>query len=148
MSSFELVTNVDAENPVLHDLRLVNHQLSWIGLDRNSDEDQAKMVLQRIKTRLMMIRAEWYQDLRLGTPWREQIFDKRTPPEIKRAILRQVIQDTPGVTSVTVTSFELDPAGKTGTMSFEATTDRGFVLTVRDLDVPFIVQGIEEPANG
>ena len=44
MSDFKLVTAVDAENPVVHDIEIRNGQIVWVGLDAYDAEDQAAMI--------------------------------------------------------------------------------------------------------
>ncbi len=145
MSTLKLVTTPTALNPVEHDLELdEDHQIVWVGLDRNSDEDQGTMVAQSIKTRLLMFLGEWYQDLRQGVPWKQRMFDKGTTDTERRQIIRHVIQETPGVSEVKyVRIVANDPITRAGSVSFEATSDRGFTITVQEMDVPFIVPTTE-----
>jgi hypothetical protein len=149
MSTLKLTTTPTALNPVKWDLELdENHQLMWTGFDRSDDVDQGEAIAQDAATRLAVFLGEWYQNLREGLPWRQTMFEKGTSLTVKRQIIREVIQGTPGVAEVTYLSIEEDPVSRTGTITFEALSDRGFTITQRDLDAPFIVGTAEGGAIG
>lgn len=135
----ELVTVVDAENPIIGDLRLVDGQLSWLGADPTDPDDYTRMVAQRCRCRLLFFRGEWYQDQNLGTPWRERLLGTGITSAAAARIFRRVIESAPGVAEVTKLEVELDGATRVGTLTFEARTDVGTIVTVEMIDLPFII---------
>jgi len=141
MSNLRIVTATSTENPFVGDLYLDDSgQLEWIGSDISDAEDYSRMVLQRIRCRLLLIRGEWYMDQRVGTPWREKVWVKGASIDVIRRIIEQVAEGTPGVDSVDSLELTLDATHRTMTIDLVATTDLGTVLTTADLDEPLIVE--------
>lgn len=139
MSDLRLVTVVDAENPTAHDLMVVSGQILWAGMDLYAASEQATMIAQRVRCRLLMIRGEWYLDQRLGTPWRDVLTAKGTSVARMERIFREVIAGTPGVAAVTACTVSLDHITRTAEVVFRATADTGQVVGPVTLSVPFIV---------
>ena len=141
---FELVTSTDADNPIAHDLRLVGGQLNFIGGDITDVESYTKMVAQRVKCRLQMVRGEWFLDQKKGTPWREYIWGKagvKTGGEAKiKQVFRNVIVNTPGVLRVDSLTILIDAATRKLNVEGEFTTDMKTQVTLTGLDEPFIVR--------
>jgi len=150
MSDFRLTTETDAVNPVVHDLMLdaTGSNLLWVGLDAYDTEDQARMIAQRIKCRLLMIRGEWYLDQRLGTPWRKVLTAKGTPPARMVRIFREVLGGTPGVAEVLECSVAIDKTTRIATMTFQVRAETGVVIGPETLDLPFIVRDAGGRSNG
>lgn len=140
MSDLLLVRAVDAENPVIHDLRLLNGQLLWVGLDPYDADEQANMIAQRIACRLLFIGGEWYLDQRLGTPWREVLWAKGTTVQRAERVLRTVIEGTPGVATVSSIRVTHDSATRESAVTFTARSDSGRQIGPATLDLPFIVR--------
>jgi len=141
MGNLRIVTATSTENPFVGDLYLDDSgQLEWIGSDISDAEDYSRMVLQRIRCRLLLIRGEWYMDQRVGTPWREKVWVKGASIDVIRRIIEQVAEGTPGVDSVDSLELTLDATHRTMTIDLVATTDLGTVLTTADLDEPLIVE--------
>jgi len=141
MSNLRIVTAPSGTNPNNGDLYLDDSgQLEWIGSDISDAEDYSRMVLQRIRCRLLLIRGEWYMDQRVGTPWREKVWVKGASIDVIRRIIEQVAEGTPGVDSVDSLELTLDATHRTMTIDLVATTDLGTVLTTADLDEPLIVE--------
>jgi hypothetical protein len=138
MSSVRLVTEIDADNPTLHDLQLTSDgQFVYVGFDADTDDDDnADIVRQRVKTRLLLFKEEWYQDQRVGMPWIQQLLTKGITEARINAIFRDAIQNTPGVAFVESVTSSI--SNRLATVSFTATTDTGIAITVEDLDLPFI----------
>ena len=139
MSDIKLVTTIDAENPVKHDIEVRNGQVQWVGMDPYDAEDQAAMIAQRVACRLLWIRGEWYLDQRGGTPWRTLMAKGTTTARMER-IFRTVIAGTPGIASVNSVSVSVDPETRLGTVTWTATMDAGRQIGPVVLDTPFVVR--------
>lgn len=63
-------------------------------------------VAQTVKTRLRLYYGEYFRDITQGTPWFDVILGKCYPLATKEAVLRNIISQTPNVT--TLTSFSTD----------------------------------------
>jgi len=145
MSTFRLVTATAATNPDLHDLYLDDSgQLELIGADISDAEDYALAVGQTVKCRLLFIKGEWYQDQRLGTPWRERVWKKGVTESTIRRMIQQVVQGTPGVRAVESLEVTIDAAARSTTISdLQIVAETGQVVTVVDLDKPMIIPAAE-----
>lgn len=140
MTTLRLATAVDAENPRTHDLFMRDGQLHWAGVDQYDTEEQAGATAQRIACRLLLVRGEWYQDQRLGTPWRDVLTAKGTSDRRIERIIREVIETTPGVAAVSRVTVERDPVTRTATVTWAARADTGSPLGPAVLDLPFILR--------
>lgn len=80
-----------------HDLALVAGQLVL----SEGDTDLA----QKIKTRLLFVKGEWYLNPDLGIPYFEDIFIKNPDLSVVKAHFVSAILDVPGVESI----ISLDP---------------------------------------
>lgn len=122
MTDFALAFEVDPENPIEGDLRLVDGQLVLVsGLDA---------IRQDLMVRLRWFKNEWFLDRRQGLPWFERILGHKTGTRMIERILRAAIMSTPGVVSITQLRLELDE-DRTLTIDFEARTTDG-PLEIRD----------------
>lgn len=140
MSDLRLTRAVDADNPTVHDLMIVDGDLAWVGLDPYNAEEQGRMIAQRIACRLLWIRGEWYLDQKQGTPWREVLTAKGVSTARKERTLRSVIESAPGVASVPALSVTVNHAARTATVTFRAVGDTGRQIGPVTIDVPFIVR--------
>jgi len=134
---------VDADNPVAHDLYLDGGQMVFIDGAVDDAEAYSREVAQSVLTRLLHIRGEWYLDQRKGTPWREKIWGKAgvvSGEASIRRVIRSVVADTPGIASVESVDVSIDRQARTLTLSIDATTDRSTPVTIAELDAPMIVR--------
>ena len=69
--------------------------------------DAPEAVEQAVRTRLLLLRGEWFLDKTEGMPWRTEVLEKYTSRKADAAI-RQRILTTPGVTEITAYSSTLD----------------------------------------
>jgi hypothetical protein len=138
--NLRLVTSTTAANPNSHDLYLDDSgQLELVGSDITDVDSYTIAVAQRIKTRLLMVRGEWYLDQRVGTPLRERVWLKgATAASIKRT-LREVTESTPGVLSVESIEVSLNAAARTATATIQARTDLQTIATIEILDQPLVI---------
>lgn len=83
---------------------------------RLSIVDGVRSLAQTIGTRCKMVRGEYFADLDQGVPFVGTILVKRPDAPLIRAIFREVIEETPGVTEVEELSYSLDDATRTATL--------------------------------
>lgn len=140
MTTMRLTLTSDPSNPVVGDLYLgETGQLEFVGATTDM-ADRALDVLQRVRSRLLLIRGEWYLDQRQGTPWREAVFSRGVTEDVVRRMVRAAALATPGVSSVERVEATIDKATRLATVRLEVTTDEGQRVTSDDLDNPFIVE--------
>ena len=108
MSAFALDTD--------HDIFVTAGQLA-----RVSEVDE---VVQKITTQLMHFLGEWWLDLNSGTPWFQSILGESTRGGEAESILKTIITDTPGVTSLSRFRADLSP-DRALAVTFEAQTEFG-----------------------
>lgn len=116
MTDLALVTRVDAQNPIEHDLMLVDGVMPLVeGLDA---------IRQDLVVALRWFYGEWFLDRRAGLPWFEQILGHKAGLEIIERILRRAILQRPGVLSIDtlVVSISTD---REVSVSFRARTVEG-----------------------
>lgn len=65
-------------------------------------------VAQTVKTRLRLHYGEYFRDITKGVPWYDVILGKGYPLATKEAVLRNVISQTPDVTTLTSFSTSYD----------------------------------------
>jgi hypothetical protein len=140
MSTLKLVTSTSTLNPNLWDLEIDDSGQLILLNGATDSQDYATEVLQRVLTRLVLHRGEWYLDQRLGVPWREYLWLPTTTEAQAAAVLRQAVEGTPGVESVSILSVVFDDAHQTLELAFEAMTDQQTVITTATLDTPFILE--------
>lgn len=119
---FELVVTTDAENPVAHDLRLVDSETPLI------EGDAA--VRQHLRVRLQFFLGEWKNNRLEGIPFYRDIFVKNPSLGLISSVFRQVILITPGVESLDSFDLVIDSALRTLDLAFVAFLDSGEVLAV------------------
>lgn len=93
-------------------------------------------IRQHLLIRLQFFRGEWFLDTRLGIPYFEEVLVKAPDLNVVQSLLREVIDETPGV--IAISSFELDFDGVTRSLSldFEALTDEGPLRFTEDFVIP------------
>lgn len=79
-------------------------------------------VAQCVKTRLALWRGQWFIDIDEGTPWIQQILGHRSAVE---AVLRERINQTPGVKAITSMETIFDPEERRMTVTVEIDTHFG-----------------------
>lgn len=96
-------------------------------------------IAQDVTMRLRFFLGEWFLDTRIGVPYFQEILVKN--PNIPRVtqLLRQVVQETPGVTSVDRFDFTLDAQARNASVAFTASTTAGQLTYDREL-----ILGVEQ----
>ncbi|CAB3729315.1 hypothetical protein LMG3458_04690 [Achromobacter deleyi] len=84
-----------------------NGDYSFGGQQADFHRDTPEAVAQAVKTRLMLLRGEWFLDTSEGMPWRTEVLGKRFEASYDGAI-RERILGTPGVTGIAEYSSRLD----------------------------------------
>lgn len=141
MSNLRIVLATTTDNPNIGDIYLDDSgQLEWIGMDPAETESYARMILQRVRCRLLLIRGEWYLDQRQGTPWREKVWVKGVNIVTVRRVIREVVEKTPGVDSIHSLNVTLDSSSRTLTITLVVVADTGALISTDVLDQPLIVE--------
>lgn len=105
-----------------HDLAIEGGTFAAVYGDNN--------IAQRIKTRLLFWRGEWFMDTSDGTPWYERVLGKTGNRAVIGAVIRRRIIQTPGVASITDFDIELDRTGRSvRVVRFSVLTDAGDTIT-------------------
>lgn len=90
----------------------------------NGQDEIRQRALQNLRTFL----GEWFLDLSIGVPYIQLIFQKGTPPNLIDALFKSEILLVKGVTGLKkFDPLDLDPATRSLTVNFEATTTEGDV---------------------
>jgi hypothetical protein len=139
MSDLRLVTEIDAENPTRHDLQLIAGQLQWTGTDIYDADDQADMIAQRVRCRLLLMRGEWYLDQRVGVPWRQTMAAKGTTTARMARIIRRALLGVPGIRRVLDVTVTVNSITRTASISFRVEGDARAVIGPITIDVPYVV---------
>ena len=132
----ELAFEIDAENPNLGDLKLVNGQLSWLG-ETPSEDQYRSLTRQRCYCDLLLFLGEWYQDQTQGVPWRQYLLGSNVSRERASSVLRRALEAVPGVAEVTQLDVEIDGKLRVANASFTVLSELGQSVTVDQLDAPF-----------
>lgn len=141
MATLRITQTPTPSNPTAGDLWLDDSgQLEWVGMDITDAEDYSRAILQSIRTRLLIVRGEWYLDQRIGTPWREKVWHKGATSEVIHAIARLVIAGTPGVESIQSLRVSLDSAERSATITTTVVSDLGTIVSTDSLDKPLLVE--------
>ena len=117
MSDLGIVLDVDDENPVANDLRLVDGQLVLV--------TGTESIRQDLMVRLRWFKGEWFLDARVGVPWFQSILGHKAADATIERVLRRVIQTTPGIEAVEALSFALDPEDRELSITFRARATTG-----------------------
>lgn len=98
---WELVTKIDADNPVLGDLRVSGRALAKLPTFGDA-------VAQQVRVHLKTLLGEWFLDTTVGVPWLQSILRKGVSEASIRAILRRKILEVDGVSRVLSLDVSID----------------------------------------
>lgn len=124
MSDIALVMDVDAENPIPGDVRLVGGQ---IVLTTGDDA-----IRQDLQVRLRWFLNEWFLDKRTGVPWFQQLIGQPVSDAIFERVIRRVITTTPGVARIEQFALVRDALVRNMAVNFRVVTANGTTLTFTD----------------
>lgn len=104
----------------------------------------ADEAIQRLRVRFLFFLGEWYRDQRLGVPYYEHVLIKNPRLTLVRSIWRQLILDTPGITSLNRLTESYDRVARELRPVFEAVFEDGTVITDADV-LPVTLLPLEVP---
>ena len=128
----ELVAQVDSDNPVEGDLRLVKGTLVFTS-------DLPTEVAQRLRVRFRFFLGDWFLDQREGIPWFQAVLVKNPSGGTIRAIFTKVITETPGVLALDSLDFIMDAGTRTLDLNFTARLEDGSTFRSSSFG-PFLVE--------
>ena len=112
--------------------------MSTVTLDASNDWDVTGGLLsltsgtaetvQRIAARLLLFKAEWFLDQRIGTPYFQAVLIKNPDLDAIRQMIRGIIAATQGVKSVLSVTMSLDRVHRRLTYTWSAKHDSGAVI--------------------
>ena len=65
----------------------------------------AEAIAQNVRTRLQLLRGEWFLDIDAGVPWLQEIMVKPSNLALAESLIKQTIAETDGITEIT--NFDL-----------------------------------------
>lgn len=87
----------------------------------------AEYVLQKVRSRLLFYRGEWFLRRDHGVPYFEEVFTKPANPANVESILKETIVRTPGVRRLIEFSLNFDRATRHLSVEFSAETSYGSI---------------------
>lgn len=126
------VHTVDAENPNVGDIRLVNGDSVFI-------TDLGEAVAQHLRQRFNFFKGTWFLNLNEGIPYFEQVLVKNPDLSSIRSLFRRVIQETPGVARVNFVKLDFRRQERVLQVEGECVLDNGKVFSLADFG-PFLVE--------
>lgn len=114
-----------------HDLSFTSGRLDMV--------ENVDSVAQSLKTRLQMVRGEWFADLDEGTPYVGRILVKMPDLSVVRSAVRERILATDGVLQLLSLSLDFDKSARTLSVRFRAVLDEGQATETRDFDIIALV---------
>ena len=95
-----LATEIDDENPIVGDLRVVNGVVAMV---RGADA-----VAQEIRVRLRWWKGEWFLDRRRGVPYLDGILRDGATPATVRAVILAELKNVPDLAPHPVVTVDID----------------------------------------
>jgi len=89
-------------------------------------------VAQRLYVRFQFFKGEWFLDEEEGFPWFERILRKRPDDRVIRAIFREVIEGTEGVTKLTYFVYSINSATRRMEVDFRCQLEDGSTFRATD----------------
>lgn len=106
--------------------------------------DQPEAVAQRVYTRLMLWRGQWFYDLTQGTPWQTEVLGERTQ-STRDVVVRETVGLTPGVTQIDDYASVVNPNTRTFTAAVVIDTVYGAAAPVVLPSLPATVPPLPPP---
>ena len=85
-------------------------------------------VTQRLNSRFLLFKSEWFLDKRKGVPYYEKVFVKNPNLRLLRSLFRDIILRTPGVRRVLKFTGTLDTVAREYSINFEAEMSDGSIF--------------------
>jgi hypothetical protein len=108
------------------------------GQGRLEYQEGLQAVMQAIKTKLLLLKSEWWEELEDGLPLFQKILLQRGTEEGLRIVeltVRDRIMDTPHVLDVTSYEADYDRNTRKYTATITVSTDYGNAATIYELEV-------------
>ncbi|MEM9407165.1 MAG: hypothetical protein AAGA81_14095 [Acidobacteriota bacterium] len=128
MFGWELVTEVDANNPDLGDLKIDGTHFARL-------PSLGDRVAQSVRVALQWWLGEWSFDTSEGTPYIEQLFGKGISDATVRSVLRRRIEQVDGVRRVRKMTITRDASSRRTTVDVEIETTEAEIVSVSDVGV-------------
>ncbi|MDA9008634.1 hypothetical protein N9K16_01595 [Alphaproteobacteria bacterium] len=97
-----------------------------------------EQVAQRVKTRLLMFKEEWFLDEREGMPWFQDILVKPMDQGFVESEMKRIILETEGVEKLTTFSLDYDSIERRLEVEFSAESIYGSLVEVELGDFPIL----------
>ena len=89
--------------------------------------DGREAIEQHLTIRFKFFFGEWFLDTSLGVPYYEDVLIKRPSFIVVNEVLKNVILETPGVTSIESFNFDYDNFTREAALDFRCNTTDGFI---------------------
>lgn len=106
------------------DFKLTDGDITIEGNDFATVENDAA-TRQRLVQKLRLWRGEWFLNTDAGFPYLQQVLGQTPRPEVVSSLLRQLIQNDPGVESVQSLDLQYDDVRRELSARFRATLENG-----------------------
>lgn len=125
----QLTTTPTTDNPVVGDLELVDGDLVWL----TDPDDRVVAIAQDVRSRLLMLRGDYFLDRNLGIPYLQEILGARSPDLASlQSLFAGVVEETAGIDSVVSVTLSLDAPTRALSIDWIATTDSDPNFTIRE----------------
>lgn len=115
---WELVTEVDDDNPVVGDLRITGTRIAKIGTFGDA-------VAQAVSVALSWWRGEWFLDTSRGVPYLDEVFATGVSEASVAAVLRREVLKVDGVKRVIDCEVTVDRSRRFGSAEIVIETTEG-----------------------
>lgn len=121
--SLALVLDIDPENPLAGDLRLLNGQIHFW------DAQEARR--QKLRMILQFFKGEWWLNREEGIPYFTRVIGKNRKAIVLN-VFRQAILTAPGLVRIDELSLDVDPVTRLGRVAFRLLYDDGTTINSAD----------------
>jgi len=94
--------------------------------------DTVEFLAQKLTTRLLLVKNEWFLDRENGTDYYGRIFNSKTNPDLDdvRNVLLARVASTQGIKEISKFNTEFNAASRTFSVGIEAVDEFGNTITV------------------
>lgn len=110
-----------ALDPFTHDLVVSKGDLNFV--------QDVQAIRQEVDIRLQFLLGEWFRDKTKGVPWLQTILVKAPNLAAVRTVLRDEINESVGIRSITRLDLDYDRSARTLLVTWSATTDLGELVS-------------------
>lgn len=120
---WELVTEIDDQNPVIGDLRIAGTRIAKL-------QTFGDAVRQAVQVSYRWWRGEWFLDRRRGVPYIEEILRKGVTEASVRAVMKRATEQVQGVARVLELEVAIDRSTRRGTSHGQVQTAEGETVDI------------------